>query len=147
MAANPVLTVLEVREFVSDYAPNNFLIEGAEFSDTFINLCIEMAISEFNTLTPTTAFTELTFPSKAVLLNGALWKMYDGKASLLARNTMNYSDGGLQIPIEERAELYKSLATDFYQKFQTGASRLKIQMNMDDCWGSVSSDAYLTPLW
>lgn len=147
MATNPVLTVLEVREFVSDYAPNNFLIEGEEFSDTFINLCIDMAISEFNTLTPTTAFTELTFPSKALLLNGTLWKMYEGKASLLARNTMNYSDGGLQIPIEERAELYKSLASDFYNKFMTGASRLKIQQNMDEGWGSVSSDAYLTPLW
>lgn len=146
--ANPqVLTVLEVREYVSDYAPNNYLIDGEEFTDTFIRLCMDLAVEEFNSIAPLSYYNVASFPSKAVLLLGTLWKMYSGKAALLARNTMAYADGGLQIPIEERAELYLGLANNYGQQFKEAAGRLKVNLNMEEGWGNVRSDYSNMPLW
>jgi hypothetical protein len=147
MSIAQVLTILEVREYVSDYAPNNYLIEGEEFTETYIQLCMDLAVDEFNGLSPLTHYQLSGFPSKAVLLQGTLWKMYDGKAALLARNTMSYADGGLQIPLEERSELYSSLAARFGQQFKDSGIKLKTNLNMEAGWGHVSSDYKNFPLW
>lgn len=147
MAVGQILTCLEVREYVSDYAPNNYLIEGEEFSDTFITLCMELAVEEYNALSPLTQYTLSTFPSKAVLLQGTLWKAYDGKAALLARNTFAFSDGGLQVPVEERADLYSNIAAKFGQQFKDSAIRLKTNINMSEGWGCIKSDYGAFPLW
>lgn len=147
MSIAQVLTVLEVREYVSDYGPNNYLIDGEEFTDTFIQLCMDLAVEEFNGLSPLTMYILSTFPSKAVLLQGTLWKMFDGKAALLARNTMAYADGGLQIPLEERADLYNNMAAKFGQQFKDSAIKLKTNLNMESGWASVGSDYRNFPLW
>jgi hypothetical protein len=142
-----VLTAQEVREYTSDYADNNYLIEGEEMTDTFIELCMTFAADSFNSIPPMGNMGVQNFPSKAVLLWGTLWHAYNGKALLLARNTMEYSDGGLQIPIEERTQLYQSLAANFQQQFMEAATKLKINLNMESGWGHVSSDLAIMPIW
>lgn len=134
------LSIDEVREYVSDYAPNNYLIDGEEFTDTFIALCMDLGIDSYNTMTPRSNFNAYTFPSKMILLLGTCAQMYQAKATLLARNTMQYSDGGLQIPIEERAEMYLGLANSFRTQFREAAQPLKVQQNMESGWGEVRSD-------
>lgn len=141
------LSIDEVREYVSDYAPNNYLIDGEEFTDTFISLCISLGIDAFNSMTPRSSYNETNFPSKIVLLLGTCWQMYQAKASLLARNTMQYSDGGLQVPVEERAELYMNLANNFRGQFREQAQPLKIQQNMESGWGEVRSDESRLAWW
>lgn len=147
MAVVELLSVLEVREFVSDYAPNNYLIDGEEFTDTYINLCRSLAVDEWNSIPPFSKNDLTNFPSKSILLYGTLWKMFEGKATLLARNTMSYSDGGLQIPIEERSELYRGLAQQFQGSFVAASTKLKIQLNMESGWGEVRSDEATLPWW
>lgn len=147
MSLPQALTPQEIREFTSDYAPNNYLIDGEEMTDTFLSLCMTLAADSFNSMTPRSSFGVETFPSKAILLYGTLYHAYNGKSLLLARNTMQYSDGGLNIPIEERAELYMNLANGFQQTFTTQTKALKIQMNMDSGWGDVVSDYGLFPTW
>lgn len=142
-----ILTVDEIREFVSDYEPNNYLIDGEEFTNTYINLCMSLGADSFNSIPPFSRFNADTIPSKTILLYSTLFHMYRGKATLLARNTMQYSDGGLQIPIEERAELYLSLATGFQATFIQEATKLKIQMNMEAGWGHLSGDSAYFPMW
>jgi hypothetical protein len=142
-----LLTPQEIREFTSDYAVNNYLIEGEEMSDTFLSLCMTFAADSFNAMTPRTAFGPQNFPSKALLLYGTLWHAYNGKAVLLARNTMEYSDGGLQIPIEERAQLYQSISSGFQSQFLEQSKALKIQLNMESGWGEVRSDLAIMPIW
>jgi len=60
---------------------------------------------------------------------------------------MEYSDGGLQIPIEERAQLYQTLAAGFQQQFMESSTKLKIYMNMEEGFGHVSSDLAIMPVW
>jgi len=147
MSTVQILTPQEVREYTSDYAVNNYLIEGEEMTDTYISLCMTLAADSFNTIPPIGNVGLQNFPSKAVLLYGTLWHAYQGKALLLARNTMQYSDGGLQIPIEERAELYSQLAANFERQFSESATKLKIQLNMESGWGEVRSDLSIMPIW
>jgi len=143
--ADPILSVDEVRAFVSDYPSENLLLDREEFSDAYISLCLSLAAEEYNLLSPMSSYNTTTFPSKALLLTGTVWKMFAGKCALLARNHMSYSDGGLQIPIEERLSLYQSLAQDFGAQFSAGASKLKISENMAGGWDVVWSDQGLLP--
>ena len=60
---------------------------------------------------------------------------------------MSYSDGGLNIPIEERVQLYQSLAAQYGQQYSDLSKQWKIQANMESGWGGVSSDYATFPLW
>jgi hypothetical protein len=87
------------------------------------------------------------FPSKHVMLLGTLWQMYSGRAALMARNQLSYTDGGLQIPVEEKYELYMNLANTFGTQFKEEAQKLKISINMESGWGEVRSDEAAFPIW
>jgi hypothetical protein len=147
--STPVITPDEVREFIADYVENNHLLDGVEFSDTRISLAAELAISEYNMTPPIGAVSVNSFlrAGKAILMSGVLWKLFEGQAALLARNTMSYSDGGISLPIEERMQLYQSMAAQFQASFQSSVGRLKQYLNIEDGWGEVRSDQASFPLW
>lgn len=143
-----ILSADEVREYLSDYPDSNLLLDREEFSDTFIELCIGLALSEFNAMPPRTIFTnDELFPSKSLLLLGTCWQMFQGRSAMMARNHLTYSDGGLQIPVEEKYELYVGLASSFKNAFDSAAAKLKVHMNMEQGWGAVSSDEANFPIW
>jgi hypothetical protein len=147
MAIAQILTTAEVREYVGDYQPNNYLLNSVEFTDARITLAMELAVSEFNAITPLSKVSLANFPSKGLLLDGTMWKLLSGMAQQLARNTMEYSDGGLSIPIEERSALYLQQAGQYQEQFLTNSKNLKIQMNLDSGWGFVQSDEAFFPVW
>jgi hypothetical protein len=84
---------------------------------------------------------------KSILMEGTLWKMFSGASALLARNHMEYSDGGLTVPIEERMQLYTSLAGMYQESFLSSARAVKTHLNIEDGWDSVSSDQAGFPIW
>lgn len=147
--ANSLVTPDEVREFIADYTDNNHLLDGVEFSDTRISLATELAITEYNLIPPLGSSTLNSFirQGKSLLITGTCWKLFEGQCALLARNHMNYSDGGVSLPIEERLPLYQSLAEMFREQFLSSASRVKQYLNMESGWGEVRSDEAGFPLW
>lgn len=144
-----VLTPDEVIEYLQDKVENNHLLSGPEFSATQISLAIDLAVSEWNVMPPLGVDTVDTFPfaAKSILMAGVCWKLFEGASALLARNTMQYSDGGLTVPIEERAPLYMSLAAMFQASFQSSARALKTHLNLESGWGQVLSDESSFPGW
>lgn len=142
-----ILTVEEVREYLTDYPEANHLLDKEEFGDTYIELCMDLALSEYNVIPPRTVYKINDFPSKSLLLMGTCWQMFQGRAALMARNHLNYSDGGIQIPVEEKYELYASLAGSFKTVFDSTAAKLKVNMNMEAGWGSISGDQANFPIW
>lgn len=142
-----ILSVEEVQEYLRDKVELNLLSEGEEFSPTFINIAMELAVSEFNLVPPIGSVTKETFPNKALLMSGTLYKLFAGQAALSARNTMSYTDGGLSIPIEEAYSMYRELSALFQADFVNGAKQLKIFMNIESGWGGVSSDYSRMPTW
>jgi hypothetical protein len=146
--AQATLSPEEVREYLRDKTQNNHLLEGEEFNNTIINLAMDLAINEFNLMAPASAYTNETFPNKAILMSGTLYKLFLGQSALLARNTMQYSDGGITIPIEERFQLYTQLAAMCGEDFHTSSRMVKIQINMNDLgWGQVQTDYANFPIW
>lgn len=143
----PKLTAIEVREFIQDKVEKNRLLDDVEFSDTQIMLAMGIAVDEYNIFIPATAVTIDSFPNKAVLLNGTLAKLFMGQAALLARNHMSYTDGGITIPIEERMQLYQSLAAMYQTAFETMGRTIKLQNNIDSNWSIVPSDYAAFPLF
>lgn len=139
----------DVRQYISDYAQNNHLLDAQEFSDIQITLATNLALSEFNSLTPLSSYDINTLPQQmyAPMMSGILYKLFVGQSALLARNHMEYSDGGLTIPIEERMQLYTSLASMFEQDFQSASARIKAYLNIESGWSQVSSDEAGFPIF
>lgn len=144
---SPILTPEEVREHISDKVENNHLIDGVEFTNTRISLAMDLAIGKYNMLVPISNANVYTFPNKLILMYGTLGLLFEGQAALLARNHMGYSDGGITVPVEERMALYQQLAVMYNQTFETSSRALKLQRNIEDGWGSVSSDYANFPIW
>jgi hypothetical protein len=142
-----ILTVDKVREFISDYPESNLLLDEEEFSNTFIELSMELAVSEYNAISPKTMVSVEGFPSLSLLMIGTLWQMYTGRAARMARNHLSYTDGGLQIPVEEKFEMYQSLAANYGAQFSATAFKLKASMNMEGGWGEIRSDEATFPTW
>lgn len=142
-----LVTAQYLREFVRDKAENNYLIEGEEVSDTAAQIAMDMTISDWNSTAPTSSDSIVNFPYPHILLSGALYRIFMGQCALFARNSMSYSDGGLTIPISERFELYQALASLFQADYQSAMTKNKIRINLDQGWGSVSSDYSNFPIW
>lgn len=141
------LTPNKIREYISDYPDTNLLLDKEEFSDTYIELCMDLALSEYNTMTPRTNYNLDIFPSMSLLLLGTVWQMYLGRSTMMARNQLSYTDGGLQIPVEEKYELYANIANSFGNLFRETASKLKVNLNIEGGWGEVRSDESTFPLF
>lgn len=143
-----ILLPSEVRLYIKDFAEDNRLLDGEEFTDSEIKLGMDLAIGEYNMIPPATSVNRVMFPNKALLMSGTLYKLFSGRAALLSRNTMSYSDGGIQVPVEERAQLYVSLAAMYQADFFSGAQRLKTAMNLEENgWGGVRSDYSAFPMY
>ena len=129
-----------VRTYIRDAIPYNRLLDELEFTDERIAQAKELALDFYNVMSPMTGYTEDQFPSKALLLLGTLWHLFNGEAAMAARNEMSYQDGGLTIPIEERFQYYTALATAYQTQFNQAAQQLKIYQNLESAWGEVRSD-------
>lgn len=142
-----VITAEEVRAYLSDSPEDNHLLDGVEFSDARIELAAKMAVSDFNAMPPLSSHPVETFPYVSILLDGILHHLFKGQSALSARNTMSYSDGGLQIPIEERFQYYEALSEMYGKYFISKARDLKSHLNMESTWGHISSDYSTFPIW
>lgn len=122
-------------------------MEGLQFEDDQIFQAENLAIDFFNVMTPISNYDATSFPNKSLLLFGTLWHLYTGAAARAARNTMSYSDAGLQIPIEERYEMYSQMAGEYRSLFYDASRQLKVQLNVEAGWGFVGSDYARFPGW
>ena len=142
-----ILTCQEVREFVLDKIGKNYLIDGEELSNTQISIAMDMTVSDWNSTPPTDAVNVSNFPYKHILLAGTLYRCFLGLTALVSRNTFGFSDGGISIPLEERAQLYQMMATMYQTEYQTTMTKVKINQNMEQGWGSLGSDYSRFPIW
>lgn len=134
-----ILTPEDVRAFISDSVPNNKLLDDLEFTDARVNVAIQMTLSNINTTPPMSMYTVDDFPYFSTLMYGTLWNLFSGQVALKARNNLQYSDGGLAVPVEEQFPLYMNLLQYYEATFKQELSRIKISINNDAAWGAVGS--------
>lgn len=134
------LTPEKVRAYVKDDEYANALLEGElQSDDTLIELAMEMAISDFNSMAPVTAFTVDNFPSLSILLRGTLYHLAMGESERQLRNQISFSAQGLTSEVDNKADQYQRLAGHYWQLFQSQAQPFKVQANIQAAWGTALS--------
>lgn len=142
-----IVTPMDIRSFLADTIGNNHLLDDVEFDDARIWLAIRMAISEYNELPPVSRVTAEIFPGLSTLIYGTCYHLFSGQSALAARNQMSYSDGGLNVPIEERYGMYQQLSQYYGSLWSQAAKLTKAHRNIESGWEFVFSDYSTFPNW
>jgi hypothetical protein len=98
------------------------------------------AVQAFNFIPPLSTFTPLSFPDGGILLLGTLGYLFQGQAAFFARNSLPYSDGNIQINLEERMQPYLDMADRFMNQFLQMGKAYKTEMNLESGWNWLPSD-------
>jgi hypothetical protein len=131
-----------VRLFLRDSPELNRLIAGTENSDRQIVWAIFDALDDFNTTPPFTRATLRTFPSKSLLLRATTIALLESVGLLQTRNHLSFSDGGMQVGINDKTPFIQSWLQLFKNSYEEKKQRIKVAMNIETAWGGGSSSEY-----
>lgn len=133
-----------VRAFMRDYAELNRLIKGEEHSDRLIAWAVIDALDDFNTSPPMTGYRLSNFPSKSILLRGAVISLLESVGLLMTRNHLTFSDGGVSTGgLSDKTPLIQSWIQLFTNKYEDKKTKLKIALNIEGGWGGGLHSEYL----
>ena len=123
-----------------DYgAQSNILLDTVQFSDGELDQATQMAINEFNIMTPITGVIEGNIPVSILLLGTVSWLMMS-ESFLQIRNQATVQDGDIApIGIDDKNQIYFQLAQAIKADWKSTAKMYKTQLNMEACYGQLSS--------
>ena len=128
-----------LRTFLGDTVEDNRLIPGQELSDDKLGLALDLAVSEYNNFPPFENVTYLTFPSLILLIHGGAIQALVMAGLIQSRNYLNFSDGGIQEVINDKAASYQSWIGNLMGRYQQEALSLKTSLNMERNFGVIPS--------
>ena len=142
-----MLTPGDVTRFLRDQADFNILLDAVQFTEDDIEAAIDMAVSEYNAITPLTSYDQDNFPSKWLLLMGTVAHLLMSEAFLQLRNQATYQDGDVQnIGLDVKSAAYTQLAAQIKSEWKSASAEVKQQINMESAYGSLGSGyRYLYP--
>ena len=123
-----------------DYgAQSNILLDAVQFSDAELDLSTQMALDEFNVMTPITAAANGSMPVSLLLLGTISWLMMS-ESFLQIRNQATVQDGDIApIGIDDKNQIYFKLSQSIKDDWKSSAKMYKTQLNMEAAYGSLSS--------
>lgn len=126
----------QVRSFIRDYSELNRLIDGEESSNRQIVWAIMDTLDDFNTTPPIIqAFSVSNFPSRSMLIRGVVCSLLESIGLLQTRNHINFSDGGLQVGINDKTPFIQSWLQIFRNSYEDKKVKLKVALNIESAWG------------
>lgn len=134
------LTIEDVRQYLVDRVEDNFLLDEEEMSSERIQKAIKFTVAKFNETPVLTSYSPDTFPFISMLLDGVCAWLYRGQAAHASRNDLAYSTSGVTVDDTGNAAEYSAFAQQFEADFQNKARQIKNQINLEQGWGSVSSE-------
>jgi hypothetical protein len=132
-----------VRAFMRDYPELNRLFVGEEHSDRLIAFAVIDTLEDFNTTPPMTNYQINNFPSKSLLRIGTIINLLESVGLLMTRNHITFSDGGVQVGVNDKTPLIQSWIQLFTNKYETKKDRLKVALNIEGGWGGGVHSEYL----
>ncbi len=130
-----------VRSYLRDYPELNRLIAGEAHSNRQIAWAIVDAIEDFNITPPLTKWGLSTFPSRNLLIRGAVISLLESEGLLMTRNHLTFSDGGIQVGVSDKTPLLQSWIQLLTNKYEKKKQDMKIYMNIESAWdGGVHSE-------
>lgn len=135
-----MLTVDDVRLYAKDTAEFNVLLEGDyQSTDELIQLCLRLAVNDFNVVPPISQYNVETFPSDTLLMYGVLHHLANGEAERQLRNNVNYNSQGVNAGLDDKFPQYNQLAQYYKQLFDMKIKEFKVQQNLEQAWGGSFS--------
>jgi hypothetical protein len=134
--------VNQVRLFTRDYAELNRLIAGEESSNRQIVWAILDALDDWNTTPPFTRHTIGNFPSRHLLVRATVICLLESVGLLQTRNHLQFSDGGIQVGINDKTPFIQSWIQLFRNTYEEKKQRLKVAYNIESAWGGGIHSEY-----
>lgn len=132
---------LAVRRFLRDDPRFNTLLSGFETNDEQLDLCITLALSDWNTTPPLIGFVSTgTHPSGVLLIVGTIIQVLVSAGILQSRNQLNYTAGGVTVQVSDKAQQYQSWLNLLVAQYENQKNRLKQAINLESCWGGIPSE-------
>jgi hypothetical protein len=130
-----------VRVYIRDKEELNTLLDGKESNQLDINVAILMAIDDFNNTPPLIGnFKLVNFPSMALLVWGTVIQLLITSGILQSRNKLNYTDGGINVAVSDKADDYRAWIGNLASFYVNGKSNLKIARNIEGGFGGSRSE-------
>jgi hypothetical protein len=134
------LTVTDVRAYAKDIPELNILLEQElQSSNELVTLAMRLAVDDYNTFPPVSQYSVDNFFSDSLLLLGTLYHLANSEAERQLRNQITFSAQGIQAAVDDKAQVYASLAQSYKAQFEQKSRELGQAMNMEAAWGGVHS--------
>lgn len=132
----------QVRMFMRDRADKNILLDDVQFTDDELDLATEMAVSNFNAVTPQTSLTPQSFPQhlRWLLLIGTVRYLLMSESFAQIRNQATVQDGDIApIGIDDKAAMYSQMAQSLKAEWDELVRGVKTQNNMEGAYATLGS--------
>lgn len=143
--------VQTVRLYMRDHAELNRLIAGEESSDRMIAWAVLDALSDFNSTPP--PLGEFTLDDliqqrqlQSLLLRMTVIALIESVGLLQTRNQLNYSDGGLNVGVNDKTPLLMGWLKYFKATTEQKVGMVKISMNISNLLDGSASGVF-SEMW
>lgn len=131
--------VAMVRLFLRDFPELNRILRGEESSDRMIAWALLDAMSDFNGTPPLGGVSLEDLLSRGqqhLLLRMTVCSLLESVGLLQTRNHLNYSDGGLNVGVNDKTPLIMNWLQMFRGRTEQMKLRVKVAMNIESLLGS-----------
>ena len=128
---------------MNDLVDVNRLLQVEELTDEKLSLALKLALDQFNNTPPLISSKQLncdTFPDTDLLFHGGAVNAMKMAGLMHLRNQLSYNDGGISVNINEKEGQYRQWYADYRAEWSTRVKDLKVALNYEGAFGSVSSE-------
>jgi hypothetical protein len=126
--------------FLRDQPRYNILLEDVEFSEDDINLAVKLTLAKYNAMLPQTTVVSPGYLNEYLLLMGVCSILMRSEGVRQVRNQLVTQDGNIAMAgLDEKQAIYAEWAERFNLEFTKMAQDIKMQNNMEECYGSFGS--------
>lgn len=138
-----------VRAYLRDMPELNRIVSGEESSDRQIAWAVLDALSDFNGTPHLTTYALedlLTYNQHALLRRMTTISLIESIGLLQTRNHINYSDGGLNVGVNDKTPLLMNWLQYFKAATDQMKQRVKVALNIQGILGPSNSGVH-SELW
>lgn len=138
-----------IRAFLRDTPALNRLVAGVETGDRFYAWAVLDAMSRFNGTPPFTYYSFedlLTYQQQHLLLRLSVETVLESVGLLQTRNHINYSNGGINVGVNDKTPLIQSWLQLFSARTEQMITRTKVALNIQGILGTEHGGVH-SELW
>lgn len=128
-----------------DFAPLNLLIRGEESSDRMIAWATVDFLSDFNGTPPFSAYSLddlISMQLQSMCVRGTVISLMQSLMIFYARNNLPFTDGGLQVHINDKAPVILQMSGLLQSSFEQTKRMVKTAINVESIMDSGPSGVH-----